>query len=196
MRYAAKWPQYARWWDAMTINASRAEEFAKYALFAITNKAIYAAVSAATGLPWHMIAVIHRRESDANFDTYLGNGQPLDRVTTEVPRGRGPFKDFIAGAIDAVRQEGWSTIVDWRLEKELFYCEAFNGPGYDMRKVPSPYLWGGTNIQTRGKYVADGRFDPLELDTQPGCAPILKTIATLDTSVRFIREAYEHELVA
>ena len=196
MRYAAKWPQYARWWDAMMINASRAHEFAGYALFAIDNKEIYQEIEAATGLPWHMVAVLHRRESGANFDSYLGNGQPLDRRTTDVPRGRGPFKDFISGAIDAVHQEGWSTITDWRLEKELFYCEAFNGPGYDMRKIPSPYVWGGTNIQTRGKYVADGKWDPLELDTQPGCAPILKTIATLDTSVKFIREAYEHELVA
>lgn len=192
MRYAAKWPIYARWWDAMTINASRAEEFASYALFAIKHQVIYQEIADATKLPWHMIAVIHRRESNAEFDTYLGNGQSLSRPTTEVPRGRGPFVGpdaFRNGAIDAVRQEGWISISDWRLEKELFYCEAFNGPGYDMRRIPSPYLWGGTNIQTRGKYVADGRFDPEAIDHQPGCAPILKTIATLESSVQFVREA-------
>lgn len=180
----------------MTINKSRAEEFAAYALFAIKHKETYQEIAAATGLPWHMIAVLHRRESDANFDTYLGNGQPLDHITTEVPRGRGPFKDFITGAIDAVRQEGWAQILDWRLEKELFYSESFNGPGYDMRHIPSPYLWGGTNIQVRGKFTVDHGFDPFETDPQPGCAPILKTIATLDSSVVFARETSEHELVA
>jgi lysozyme family protein len=192
MRYAAKWPQYAKWWDVMVIRPARVAEFERYAHFAIDHKTIYTQIGTATGLPWHMIAVLHRRESDANFNTYLGNGQSLEHKTTEVPANRGPFRGpnaFINGAVDAVHQEGWASITDWRLEKELFYCEGFNGPGYDNRGLPSPYIWGGTNIQKPGKYVSDRKWSPSAMDTQPGCAPILATIAKLDPSVRFVREA-------
>jgi len=192
MRYAAQWPQYAKWWDAMVINQSRLEEFTAEAHFAITNKLTYLTITDKTGLPWPMIATLHRRESDANFSTYLGNGQPLSHVTTIVPRGRGPFHEpgaFVNGAVDAIAQEGWNGVQDWRLEKQLYYCELFNGPGYFMHGLPSPYVWGGTSIQRPGKYVADGVFSTAVLDPQPGCAPLLAMIAKLDPSVTFTRES-------
>jgi lysozyme family protein len=46
--------------------------------------------------------------------------------------------------------------------------------------LPSPYIWGGTNIQKRGKYVGDGKFSRTAWDTQPGVAPMIATIARLD----------------
>jgi lysozyme family protein len=140
---------------------------------------------------WPHIAVLHRRESDADFDTYLGNGEPLNRVTRLVPKGRGPFTGpdaFEKGAIDALHLDGLDEVPDWRLEKILYYCEVFNGAGYANRGLPSPYVWGGTNQQRPGKYVADGVFDPNTMDRQPGCAPILAMIAKLDPSVKFVRE--------
>jgi lysozyme family protein len=192
MRYAEVWPRYAKYWDQMVIRPSSVGEFEHAAKVAILHKAIYQGISDATGVPWAMIAVIHRRESDADFDTYLGNGQPLAHRTTEVPAGRGPFlgpNAFVVGAIDAVKQEGWGSVEDWRLEKQLYYCMLFNGTGYENRGVPSPYVWGGTNIQRPGKYIRDHVWSSTEMDPQPGCAPLLATIAKLDPSVQFVREA-------
>lgn len=188
MKYGSKWPEYAKQWDAMKINASRVAEFDKLARFALANKARYKVIEAATGVPWFLIAVIHRREGNANFNTYLGNGQSLARVTTIVPKGRGPFPTFEAGAIDALKIDGLDKVRDWRIEKCLYYCETFNGFGYANKGLPSPYVWGGTSIQKPGKYVSDGRFSSTVMDTQPGCAPILKCIANLDPSITFTRE--------
>lgn len=189
MRYGAKWPEYARQWDTMEIKPQREGEFKRLARFAVDNKPRYLSIENKTGVPWDLIAVLHRRESDADFSTYLGNGDPLSRRTIHVPRGRGPFKSFEDGAIDALRLDGLSSVIDWRLEKRLYYCELFNGTGYANRGLPSPYIWGGTNIQEPGKYVSDGNFNKIIWDTQPGCAPLLWTIAKLDPTVNFIRES-------
>lgn len=204
MRYGLIWPQYAKWWDAMVIKPERTGEFTRYAQFAIDNKARYQEVEQTTGVPWVMIAVIHRRESitDAHgnprFDTYLGNGQYLTQRTTIVPRDRGPFlragdtnpddvqKAFVAGGVDAFKLDGLTSVSDWRLEKQLFYETGFNGWGYYPH--PSPYIFGGTNIQIPGKYIRDGVYDGSVWDPQPGCAPIMRMIAKLDPSVTFTRE--------
>lgn len=188
MRYGSKWPTYAEQWDAMVINPARVAEMTRYAQFAISHKAEYLEIEKATGVTWPHVAVLHRRESDSDFNTYLGNGEPLNRVTRLVPKGRGPFSSFLAGAIDAFGVDGLDKVIDWRLEKILYYCEIFNGLGYEGKGLPSPYIWGGTNQQRPGKYVSDGVFDPNVMDTQPGCAPILAMIAKLDPSVKFVRE--------
>jgi len=191
MRYSAMWPRYAAWWDKMVINTSRRAEFERLAKFAIDHKGIYQAITILTGVPWELIAVLHRRESDANFHTYLGNGQPLIHRTTIVPKGRGPFlgsHDFIDGAVDALKLEGMTDVKDWRLEKQLFWCEAFNGWGAANKGIPSSYIWGGTSIQHAGRWVADHVWNGTVWDQQPGCAPILATIAQLDPTVKFTRE--------
>lgn len=175
----------------MVINPSRVAAFTTEAQYAVGSKAAYQTIEQATKIPWPMIAVIHRRESDGDFSSYLGNGQPLSEVTTEVPKGRGPFPPpnaFLNGAIDTIKQEGWGSVIDWRLEKQLYYCELFNGSGYYLHGIPSPYIFGGTNIQQPGKYIADGVFDQDEMDEQPGCAPLLQMIAKLDPTVTLTRE--------
>ncbi len=197
MRYGNKWPQYSKWWDHMAIKPSRLAEFEHVAAQLLANKARYQAIEAKTGVPWHLIAIIHFRESSPtfkgepsyNFNTYLGNGQSWHRRTTIVPRGRGPFASFEDGAVDALKIDGLTSIKDWRLEKELYYCEIFNGAGYDARGLPSPYVWGGTSVQRPGKYVSDGRFNSSVWDTQPGCAPILATMAKHDPSIQLERES-------
>lgn len=189
MRYGVKWPQYAKEWDGMVIRPSRFAEFERAAAQLWAHKARYKFIETKTGVPWHLIAVLHLRESNANFGTYLGNGQSLKHRTTIVPRGRGPFATFEDGAIDALRIDGLTSVKDWRLEKELYYCEIFNGGGYDARGLPSPYLWGGTSVQRPGKYTSDHGFDARVWDTQPGVAPILATLAKHDSSIRFIRES-------
>lgn len=191
MRYADIWPRYAKDWDRMTINPDRQKEFTDEAQFAVNHKMIYTEIAQATGVPWAMIAVIHRREGSANFGTYLGNGQSLAYKTTIVPIGRGPFlggEAFIDGAKDAIKVEGWQSISDWRLEKQLYYCLLFNGVGSEAWGHPSSYIWGGTNIQLPGKWIRDHVWSSTFVDPQPGCAPLLKAISQLDSSVVFERE--------
>lgn len=192
MRYAIKWPQYAQQWNKMEIKANRVAEFNKIANTILVHKDRYVGIEKLTGVPWHLIALLHMRESSFNFNTYLGNGQTLSRPTTIVPAHRGPFLGpdaFEKGAVDALRIDGLSSIIDWRLEKELYEMEIFNGTGYDGKGLPSPYVFGGTNIQHPGKYVADHVFDPHVWDPQPGCAPILATLAKFDSTIKFIRES-------
>ena len=43
----------------------------------VANKARYQAVEALTGVPWFVIAVIHNRESGADFDGVLHNGENI-----------------------------------------------------------------------------------------------------------------------
>jgi lysozyme family protein len=179
----------------MTVRASRQKEFDALADKILAHKDRYQAIEKRTGVPWYLIAVLHLRESSPtfkgepayNFNTYLGNGQSFHKRTTIVPKGRGPFASFEDGAVDALRIDGLSTVQDWRLEKVLYYCEIFNGAGYDAKGLPSPYVWGGTNIQRPGKYVRDGVFSRTTMDSQPGVAPILRTLSFRD-NIDFVRE--------
>lgn len=188
MLYGRKWHEYADQWNRMRINSSRAGEFEKLAQSAFNHRQQYLVIEENTGVPWAMIACLHRRESDADFNTYLGNGDPLNRKTAHVPKGRGPFNSFEEGAIDALKFDHLASVKDWRLEKVLYYCELFNGAGYANRGLPSPYIWGGTNIQKPGKFVADGRWSSTAVDKQPGCAPMLWAIIQLDPSSNLQRE--------
>ena len=150
LSYGQKWPTIAKQWDAMKYSPGRAAEFSKLAAFAIKNKARYQLIERQTGVPWVMVAALHRRESNADFSTYMGNGEPLNRLTRLVPKGRGPFTGptaFEDGASDAFKIDALTSVKDWRLEKMLWYCERFNGIGYEKRGLPSPYIWGGTSVQ-------------------------------------------------
>jgi lysozyme family protein len=194
MRYSIIWPTYAKQWNRMTIKANRVNEFTGYAKQLLAHKDRYVSVEKQTGVPWWLIAVLHLRESNANFGTYLGNGQSLKRRTTIVPKGRGPFSEpnaFEKGAVDALRLDGLINVKDWRIEKALFWTETFNGWGYaNMRpSMPSPYVFGGTNIQQPGKFIADHVFSKRVMDPQPGTAPILQMLAKLDSTITFVRES-------
>ena len=199
MRYSEIWPRYAKYCDTMVINPDRVPEFTKEAQFAVAHKAVYLEAQNVTGgFPWAMIAVIHRRESpsdkDGNprFDTYLGNGQSLAHKTTIVPENRGPFTGpnaFLDGCADAIKVEGWGSISDWRLEKQLYYMLLFNGIGSEAWGQPSSYIWGGTNIQKPGKWIRDHVWSSTFMDPQPGCAPLLYTISKLDPTIPFVRES-------
>ena len=142
----------------------------------IARKTDYAAIEKATGVPWFLIAAIHYRESDLDFDTYLGNGQALKKVTTQVPRGRGPFVDFMHGAIDALTLDGLPIIKDWPIERVAWASERENGEGYFSRNINSPYLWAGSNLYEKGKFISDGVFDSEFVDPQLGTIVIINRL--------------------
>ena len=158
--YGTMWPVYAKQWDAMeAIDDEWARDVQGLGEHAISNKARYQGVERDTGVPWMMIAAIHRRESDCDFDTYLGNGEPLNEVTELVPAGRGPFDSWEEGAIDALdlrRADRGHRLAAG--ENAVSPREVQRHSATTTKGSPSPYLWAGTTIQEPGKYVADGKF--------------------------------------
>ncbi len=77
-------------WQEMQVRPSSSAEARREAERLLNNKSIYQEIETITHVPWYFIGLCHDRESGFNLNTYLGNGQPLDRVTTHVPKGRGP----------------------------------------------------------------------------------------------------------
>lgn len=153
----------------------------------IAGKDRYKAVQARTGVPWFIIAVIHMREASQNWNTQLGQGDPLNQVSVHVPAGRGPFKTWEDGAYDALVNcspyaSRWT---DWSPGGAMTLLERYNGLGYAARGVPSPYVWAGTNQYSKGKYIKDGVYAPNHVDQQPGCAALIKTMMALDPTISF-----------
>lgn len=167
-------------WQRCEIHQDLVPMFEHMADRALSYKqAFYDPVSLATNIPWYLIAALDMREENFNHSGYLGNGDPLWEKTRHVPKGRGPFKTWYEGAIDALNLDGMShlpTDGHWDIVTVLIKCEAFNGLGYASKGLPSPYVWAGTTIQKYGKYRSDGHFDPNAWDEQPGCAGLFITL--------------------
>lgn len=144
------------------------------------------------GIPSVIIFGIHGRESDWDFSTNLANGDSLQHRTINVPVGRipgiNPPYSFEQAAIDALYAVDEMDQKEWhKLNAALTSIEYYNGSGYRKYHpdVPSPYLWSSTTIYTRGKYSADGKFDPLLVDKQLGIAAVLKQMAVRGISLPF-----------
>jgi lysozyme family protein/peptidoglycan hydrolase-like protein with peptidoglycan-binding domain len=177
-------PRYRQLWETMKINPDVVHRADAAADKILSGKDRYVPIERKTGVPWFYIGLVHLRESDCNFNTYLGNGQPLNRRTTIVPIGRGPFASFEAGATDALQHEDLIGITDWSLERIAFLLEAFNGFGYQAKGINSPYLWSGSNQYTSGKFVADHDFRPDVVDRQLGSMVVLARLAAKDADVQ------------
>lgn len=145
----------------------------------LQQQARYQAVADKTQVPWHVIAVIHALEASQNFHRHLHNGDPLHSRTINVPAHRPltrpPFT-WEASAIDALHYSGLAQWRNWSIAGTLFKLEAYNGWGYRRYhpQVLSPYLWSFSQHYQRGKYAADGRFDPKLVSKQCGAALLLK----------------------
>jgi lysozyme family protein/peptidoglycan hydrolase-like protein with peptidoglycan-binding domain len=181
---------YEKNWANLQIRPDRLAQANAAARRAINGKATYQKIQAVTEVPWEFSALCHYRESNFDFDTYLGNGEALNRVTNIVPKGRGPFATFVDGAVDALRIQGFVGAKDWGIARMLYRLEAFNGFGYHSQGVNSPYLYGGSTLygppEARcGKYIRDHVFDPSFNDTQLGTAVVLRAMMSLDPSITF-----------
>lgn len=151
----------------------------------VENKKRYQEVAEKTGIPTVMVALIHARERSSDlgkFKCYLGNGQPLDQVTTIVPKGRGPFDTWEQGAYDAIAYDKLDKIEGWTEARMFYELEGYNGYGYRNRGVNSPYIWNGTNHYSRGAYVRDGVYDANAVDGNMGCFALYKLICEEDKS--------------
>lgn len=132
----------------------------------LANKARYKRIADELGIPLAVIPLIETKEMASGvgkFDRYIGNGQPLNKKTTIVPKNRGPFKTWEAGVKDAlITLKNYDDIKEWTIERFLYEMERYNGFGYFNRGKESAYLWSMTLPHGRGtgKFVRDGVYDP------------------------------------
>lgn len=150
--------------------------------------AIYQEIEKRSGVRALWLMGINERESGGNVRCYLGNGQSLKHRTTIVPKGRGPFlddmpEDFIKGALDSLEVDHIPVMKTW--EDMCYYGELWNGFGPRARGIRTGYLWGGTSLQQRGKYVADHMWDSSVMDTQLGLVAIWRALITVNPSLNF-----------
>lgn len=173
-----------RWASA---KLTRSSEFAPVAKRLVAAKLRYQAITLKTGVPWFVIAVIHEREASQRFDRSIAQGDPWNRVSVNVPKGRGPFQSFEDAAYDALVNcapyaAKWK---DWTPGGTMALLEQYNGLGYAAKGLPSPYVWSGTDQYQRGKYIRDHVYDPKVIDTQLGCAGLILAMQKLDATIAF-----------
>lgn len=131
----------------------------------------------ANPIKWYHIGFLHQMEANLNFNSYLGNGQPFNRKTTIVPKGRGPFSSFEMGAIDAIRYDKLDRIEDWSIGNTLYVLEGFNGYGYTLyRGINSPYIFSGSNHYTSGYYITDAVYSKTTVSQQIGIALLIQEL--------------------
>lgn len=174
-------------WAKAQFKSSALKTAYKVAKRLVATKDRYVSLSNKTGVPWFVIAVIHEREASQRWDRSIAQGDPYSKVSTHVPKGRGPFASWEAAGVDALKNCGpyaskWS---DWSAGGAMTLLELYNGLGYANKGRPSPYIWSGTNQYISGKYVADGVYDTSVVDPQLGCAVLIKAMAALDDGVSF-----------
>ncbi len=180
--FTALKPEYARLFRKLVVRPQYQESVDWHLALIRKSRARYEKVEAQTGVPWHFVAVTHGLEASFNFRAHFHNGDfPLTARTRQVPAGRPtrwlPPSDWESSAQDALRLLGYTNQSDWTLERTLFRLEAYNGLGYRLLGVPTPYLWSFSNHYERGKFVSDGKFNASARSQQCGAAVLLKLLA-------------------
>ena len=164
----------------MVINDKDKSKIDWYCNQILKNKSQYQAVESSSNVPWYVVGITHGLEASFDFDSCLHNGQPWNKITTMVPRGRGPWKSWIDAAVDAVKYDKLNEIEFDCIEKCLFAFEKYNGFGYEMRGKPSPYLYAGSNQYVSGKFIEmpffPSYYSESTVSKQIGAAVILKKL--------------------
>jgi len=166
--------QYVKHYKTLWVSSYVTKKIPKIIKKIHDNESRYFRAEGLTGVPWYVVACIHNMECSQRFDRNQLNGQRLDRVTTWVPKGYGPWENWEASCVDAFKIKKLPT--DWNLVNTLYFLEAYNGTGYLRfhKDVNSPYLWSFTSAYTRGKYVSDGKWSHTAVSKQAGCVAILR----------------------
>jgi lysozyme family protein len=170
-------------WLTCKIDPIRQSDVTRVAQRIFAGRVRYEDIFEATNVPWWFVGIVHYREADLSFGLSIAQGDRFDRVSTHVPRGRGPFPSWREAALDALVKcppytARWT---DWSMGGALTAFEAYNGFGYEQfHHENSPYNWGATNHEERGKYVADGKYSPAAWDNQIGSAALMKAVFAIE----------------
>jgi lysozyme family protein len=172
--------EYQACFDRCQVRAESNGNVAYYLKRLRQGRHSYELVEQQINVPWMFVGIVHGMECAFDFTGHLHNGDKLTARTVQVPKGRPvagqpPFT-WLESAIDAMRLKKLDQVTDWSVPHMLYLLEGYNGFGYRRRGLPSPYLWSFSNIYTKGKFVADGRFDPEAISKQCGAALMLKAL--------------------
>jgi lysozyme family protein len=173
--------EYVQLFETATIRPEKRAEVTRMTDKLLANRPAYETIQARTSVPWFFVGLLHAMECSLSFKKHLHNGDSLDGRTWQVPAGRpkageAPFS-FEESAIDALEYDKFAGKTDWPLAMMLYRMERYNGMGYRKKfAIASPYLWSFTNHHVRGKYVADGKWDPTALSKQIGAAVMLRDL--------------------
>jgi lysozyme family protein len=141
----------------------------------------YESVGSAYGVPWYFVGIVHHLEGGSKFTTHLHNGDPLTARTVNVPAKRPAAGDppftWETSAKDALVWQGLDQWKDWSVSGILYQLERYNGFGYRKYKINTPYLWSFSNQYSKGKFVADNKFNPDAVSKQTGAAVILRRMS-------------------
>lgn len=150
----------------------------------LVNKSRFMTVQQQCGVPALWLMPTFEREGPS-FSAYFGNGDPLNRPTRDVPRGRGPFATWEDGTIDALTLDHVTAHPPdgWTWEWACYQWEKWNGFGPREHGRPTGYLWSGTSIYQGGKYVSDGVWSPGTFDQQLGTVIVAVSLAQLDADL-------------
>ncbi len=179
--FASLSDEYERLFASATLRPERSATTDWHLKMLLNSRSRYEQVAAITGVPWYFIGVTHGLEASFNFRAHLHNGDfPLSRRTRQVPSGRPrvwlPPDDWASSARDALALLGFTGQKEWSLSRTLYRLEAYNGLGYRSYGIPTPYLWSFSNHYSRGKFVADGKWNASARSQQCGAAVMLKLL--------------------
>lgn len=158
----------------------------------------YRELADAVGVPAVLLSALDLREDDCNPRSGIGQGDPWNRVSVHVPRGKGPFGSRLQANIFYVRYDHLDSLAGldpptWTWAFSVYKANAWNGWGPNMHGRHSGYVWSGTSVYDEqtdgvvpgGKYVADGRWDPGARDEQPGTLPVMLELARVHPDLAF-----------
>jgi lysozyme family protein len=177
---------YLKMWESMAIRPAyaRIAGAAAQRIASMSRRSAYNAVSRKTGVPWWWIGITHELEAAGDFGRHLHNGDPLSARTRQVPKNRpasgSPPFTWEESAEDALRLHDLHLVRDWTIPRALYEFERYNGWGYISRRINSPYLWSFSTHYSKGKYVADGKFDRNAVSSQVGAAVLLRCLIDLE----------------
>jgi lysozyme family protein len=178
IKFPAIAQEYGDFFDLCQLDPARQGNVSYYLNSIAKGKMAYVDVGEPLRIPWYFIGLIHGMECGFDFGRHLHNGDPLTSRTVRVPRGHpkdgSPPFTWKQSASDVLMLQGLHQIEDWSIPHMLYLLEKYNGFGYRFKAAPTPYLWSFSNLYQRGRYVADGQYDPNAVSLQCGAGVILK----------------------
>lgn len=177
---SSRYPDLVERWNAAQVRSEWVGKVSRTVRKAKAQEWRYEPIAKACGMPVEVLAALHNLESGGRFDRHAHEGSSLRQRTRWIPKGRpvegAPPFTFHESAVDAYRNLKQSDKVDWGdLGAWLYWCEGFNGYGYrKYRNINSPYIDSGLLSYSKGKYVADGKYDPQSVSKQVGVIAFVK----------------------
>src|SRR6185436_10395379 len=175
--------EYSGLFETCVIRPQKLQEVNDIVSRILEKRNLYEVVGNKLNIPWYFIAIVHFMKCKLNFRVHLHNGDPLTVRTIRSPAGRpktgNPPFTWEASAEDALICDEINEWSDWSVPGMLFKLEGYDGYGYHRVRPPinSPYLWGGSNHYTSGKFTGDGVYSPAAVSKQLGAAVLLKSMA-------------------